>query len=113
MKVEDRWLFQTKSNYLSEDDGLISPYVPPEQFKRFERFQGVKVFRNDKTFLVKEEKFHDRIRSRAPLTKENLYNRFILKYETGFNWSCVSFNKQERFWQYLKNDYKNDVLDCY
>jgi hypothetical protein len=42
MKSDGRWLFRTKNNYLSKENGLISPYDPPELIKRFERFQWLK-----------------------------------------------------------------------
>jgi hypothetical protein len=98
IKGDNRWLIRTKDNYLSEEDSLISPYIPPKTIKKFERFQGVRVFRDDKKFWASDEKFYDRIRIRKPLTKEELSNKFVVKYETVFNWLGVSFNNQESFW---------------
>jgi hypothetical protein len=85
MKAVGKWLFRVHENYLSEEDGLISLYVPPKLVRRFEKFQWVKVFRNDKTYWISEEKFYERIRSRIPFKKEDPYNRFLVKYEIMFN----------------------------
>jgi hypothetical protein len=53
-KAVGKWLFRVHDRYLSEEDGLISPYVPQKPDAKFEKFQWVKVFRNDKTYWVNE-----------------------------------------------------------
>jgi hypothetical protein len=78
---------------------------------QFEYFQRIKVYSNEKEFWVDEEKFYQRYNSRTPLTRKELFKKFRVKYETVFNWPCVSFDKREVFWKMLKNDYDNNVFD--
>jgi hypothetical protein len=44
MYSEGKWVFNIQANYDNEDEYIVGPYIPPELRKRFERFQGVKVF---------------------------------------------------------------------
>jgi hypothetical protein len=111
MKSEDKWLFRTEESYLSNEDGFVEPYVPPKLIQKFEYFQGIKLYRNDKEMWVDEEKFYQRYNSRLSITRKELFEKFKVKYETVFNWLCVSFDRRETFWKILKNDYENNVID--
>jgi hypothetical protein len=62
---------------------------------------------------VDEKSFMKTYHSRSPLTQGKLHEKFILKYETMFNWLCVSYDKKEIFWQNLKYAYERGVLDSF
>jgi hypothetical protein len=90
MKSEGKWMFRMKKFYAYGYDywEAYKPLVPKE---RFQLFQNFKVYGVEKDFWVNEESFRERYQKRSPLTLEKLYEKFILKYETVFNWLCVSF----------------------
>jgi hypothetical protein len=111
MKPKGEWIFRTNDDYLSEDEGFVKPYVEPILFQRFKIVQGYKRYKGDEEKWVDEEKFFKRYKSREPITRKKLFEKFKLKYETAFNWLCVSFDKREVFWKMLENDFKNDVFD--
>jgi hypothetical protein len=111
MKPEGKWIFRTKDSYLSEDDGFVEPYKAPKANQKFEYYQGIKLFRNEKELLIDEDEFYHRFNKRLPHTRKELFERFKVKYETVFNWLCVSFDKREVFWKMLRNDFDNYVID--
>jgi hypothetical protein len=89
------------------------PFKYPEPKKKFERFQGIKVFYGDKSFGVSGYEFLKRCRSRPGLTNNQNFERFKDNYRTILNWLCVSYNENELSWQNLKRDHENNRLDCY
>jgi hypothetical protein len=60
MYSEGQWVFNNQYNYGNEDERIFGLYIPSEPRKRFENFQGVKVFPGDKMFLVSENKYFEK-----------------------------------------------------
>jgi hypothetical protein len=72
--------------------------------KIYLRARSKSLAHNKKWFM---EKYH----SRYPLTMEKLLEKFIHKYETIFNWLCVSFDKREISWKNLESYHERGVLN--
>jgi hypothetical protein len=105
MKLEDRWRFRMKT-YHGYGHDFFEAFKPPVPRKRFHYFQNFKDFGHEKDIWTSEELFMKRYQDRNPLTMQTLYEKFIIKYETVFNWLYVSFNKREAFWQNIKRDFE-------
>jgi hypothetical protein len=76
-------------------------------------FQDFKIYEHEKDHWVSKESFTSRYNSRRPLTMQELHKKFMLKYETIFNWLCVYSTKEKFFWQNVKRYYERGVLDCF
>jgi hypothetical protein len=78
-------------------------------------FGGMKRYIREKKMMnwTNEDKFVERFKDRSVLTQEKLLEKFNMKYETIFKWLLVGYNKREPFWQNIKRDAANGVLDCY
>jgi hypothetical protein len=113
MKPDGEWIFRLKNDnsYLSEDDGFVKPFVESAKFQRYELIPGYKLYKGDEEIWVNEEKFYSRLKSRTPITRKELFRKFVIKYETIFNWLCVKFDGREKFWKTLENDYNDNVFD--
>jgi hypothetical protein len=57
MRPEGKWVFRTKLDYLSSEDGFIEPYVEPIPHSRYKTVQGYKFFPGDEEIWVDENKF--------------------------------------------------------
>jgi hypothetical protein len=105
MKPEGKWIFRTSDDYLSEEDGFRGPYIEPKLNQRVISIQGVNMYKGHEEIMVSEEEFYQRCKSRSPITRRELFEKFRIKYETVFNWLCVSFDRREVFWKMLEDDY--------
>jgi hypothetical protein len=108
------WSFNVKDSHCNLN--YWNPYIPPEpKIKRnkFIKFQNFKIYHIDWGTWTAKEEFFRRYEQRRPLTKKEVYERFILKYKTVLNWLCVSYNGKEQFWKNIGRDYAEDKLDCY
>jgi hypothetical protein len=93
-----QWKFRMKADDIYDPyQGNWEPAKSPTPKKRFERFQGIKIFIGDKSFRVNEEEFLKRYRSRHQLTNNQNFERFEDKYKTIMNWLCISYNEKELF----------------
>jgi hypothetical protein len=112
MKPSGKWIFRTRDeqDYLSDEDGFIKPYVEQKNFQKYKLVQGYKMYKGDEDIWVNEGKFFDRIDNRTPITRRELFEKFVTKYETIFHWLCVKFSKRNKFWKLLENDYKDNVF---
>jgi hypothetical protein len=68
MRPKGEWIFRTKEDYLSEDDGFFKPYIEPVPYQRFKIVQGFKLYKDDEDIWVNEEKFYERYRNRKQIT---------------------------------------------
>jgi hypothetical protein len=113
MRPKGERIFRTRtsSDYLSEDDGFVGPYIEPIPYQRFKMVQGYKFYKGDEEIWVNEEKLIERYKCRKPITRRELFEKFQIKYETVFNRLCVTFNKRDKFWKILEKDLRDDVFD--
>jgi hypothetical protein len=120
-----KWGYTTRKEFMEELGVMKEFWQKPFQFsksktsdrkkknEKFIKFNGYKFFDSDFKCWVGEEKFFERYGRRRPLTREDLYKRYMEKFRTVLNWFCVSYNGKEMFWQNIKRDFENDKLDCY
>jgi hypothetical protein len=96
IKGEFSWQF------LRDEYGVYSfipfKYIEGVRKRNYEIFQGMKVFTNDKSIWVSETRFLRRYKGRILDTKIRIYDRYVEKYKTIFNWLCVAYNGKEKFW---------------
>jgi hypothetical protein len=85
MKSEGKWMFRMKK-YFAWGYDFWEAYKPPAPKQRFQLFQNFKVYNCKKDFWVDKETFMKEYHSRYPITMDILHEKFVLKYETVFNW---------------------------
>jgi hypothetical protein len=104
-----RWRLTDPKNFL-----FTRAYVPPSPpAPKFERIQGIKCIPEETRTWMDVKRTENNLKSLGPISNEDFYKKVRLKYETIFNWLCISFNGKEQFWRQLEQDYQRNVLDCY
>jgi hypothetical protein len=82
--------------------------------KKFEMFGGIKRYLGESQYnWTNECDFMKRYNERKPLTQEEIFNKFVLKYETIFRWMLVAFDRKETFWDNIRRDFMEGKIGCY
>jgi hypothetical protein len=105
MSSKGEWIVRTRCTYRDTMMGRLwdytCPYKPPPPKKHFEIINGMKKYPGECFCNISNEKteWNRKWSEEHPLTYEELYEQMKIKYETIFNWLCISFNRKEIFWR--------------